>query len=580
VEEEIEDNLDVKKDIVETELLVKQEIAVDVDSNIDELLKIIEQISKEENALKFSKKSEEIKALFYIKIKEKYPINSEKDDKKNEISAEEKEFKKHFNNYKKNKKTERGKLENKEIENLNSKKNIISEIKDLTKEVNLKKETFDKFKDLQIRWKKIGNVSIREKNNMWQLYNYHIENFYDCIKLNKDFRDLDFKKNLEVKNNIYKTAEKLLELKSIKKMHEGLQELHEKWKETGPVSRENRDEIWVRFQNISRDINKKRNDFFLEIKNKEKIKIDKKNTICLEIDTLFDEVKNHKNCQNAIIKFTSLKEKWYKLGKVIGSENKKCFEKLRESSNNFNKSKNDFYKNKKTESKKIIQKKLDICQQTQVLSKSTNWKESTIKIIRLQKSWEESGFSNSDKANKTWKEFKKHCDYFFKAKKLFYKKIEQDKEGNYKQKLEIVTNLQDLLKVKNDKETLNNIEIKWRKIGAIANEKNYINKDFNIIINKLFNKLELEPNELKIIQYKRKVNDIIKNPKALQLEKEKIRIEIDDKKKTIMQYENNKSFIVITKKENPLLKQIELSIYQIEKEVELLINNLKIINSI
>ena len=163
---------------------------------------------------------------------------------------------------------------------------------------------------------------------------------------------------------------------------------------------------------------------------------------------------------------------------------------------------------------------------------------------------------------------------------MFYKKIEQDKEGNYKQKLEIVTNLQDLLKVKNDKETLNNIEIKWRKIGAIANEKNYINKDFNIIINKLFNKLELEPNELKIIQYKRKVNDIIKNPKALQLEKEKIRIEIDDKKKTIMQYENNKSFIVITKKENPLLKQIELSIYQIEKEVELLINNLKIINSI
>ena len=110
MEEEIEDNLDVKKDIVETKLLVKQEIAVDVDSNIDELLKIIEQISKEENALKFSKKSEEIKALFYIKIKEKYPVNSEKDDKKNEISAEEKEFKKHFNNYKKNKKTERGKL--------------------------------------------------------------------------------------------------------------------------------------------------------------------------------------------------------------------------------------------------------------------------------------------------------------------------------------------------------------------------------------------------------------------------------------------------------------------------------------
>tara|TARA_B110000008_G_scaffold84308_1_gene86118 strand:+ start:97 stop:834 length:738 start_codon:yes stop_codon:yes gene_type:complete len=210
----------------------------------EELIISLDQLIDNDNPFAVSKRVENIKALFYKSF------NSLEQNKESEIL--EKNFKKIYNLFRKKRNDFRKEQEQKEKENLKLKTDIISEIKDLTSEVELKKDTYNRFRELQKQWKKIGHVSIKEKNNVWQMYNHYVEVFYDYLRLNKDLRDIDFKKNLDNKLELCEKAEKLLSLKSLNKMHEDLQILHEKWKDVGPVNKEKRDEIWIRFQEASK----------------------------------------------------------------------------------------------------------------------------------------------------------------------------------------------------------------------------------------------------------------------------------------------------------------------------------------
>lgn len=554
------------------------EITINKKTTIDELLIVLDVITKGTKIIENSKKVEEIKSLFYIKIKEK---ETKKEDEKIEgKTSDEQLFKEKLNLYKLKKKNIRSEILKEEKVNLKIKTELIDEIKDLIDKANLKKETFDKIKDIQKRWRNTGFVNISERNNIWHLYNFNIELFYDCIQINRDFRNLDFKKNLEEKNKICKLAENLLKEKSIKKMHSGLQELHDKWKNIGPVSKENREIIWLEFQTISKRINKKQNDYFTQLKNQEKAKIDSKNLICKKINDLSEKITSHKECQAAIKEIKELEKDWLKIGKISSIENKKCWKNLNEAKSKFNVSKNNYYKSQKIELKKIIERKQEICAKAKALKSNTNWKEATVKFINLQKSWEKEKTNNSTKINPIWKEFRSNCNEFFEAKKLYFKKLDIVKNESLKSKKIILDELKKLTIKNTTKEILNSFDEKWNKIGALPKGNENLILEFEKILLKLYSSIKIDTKELTKIKYKRKINHISKNPNDLIKEKEKIKGLINDNEKVVGQYENNKSFIVVTKKENPLLIQIEKNINNVANEIIELKEKLRFLNSL
>ena len=400
----------------------------------EELIISLDQLTDSDNPFSVSKRVENIKALFYKNF------NNLEQNKESETL--EKNFKKIYNLFRKNRNDFRKEQEQKEKENLKLKTEIISEIKDLTSEVELKKDTYNRFRELQKQWKKIGHVSIKEKNNIWQMYNHYVEVFYDYLRLNKDLRDIDFKKNLNNKLEICDKAEKLLSLKSLNRMHEDLQILHEKWKDIGPVNKENRDKVWIRFQDASKKINKKRNDYFLDIKKKDQIKLAAKKEICDKINKLSKkEIKSIKELNYSTEVLEKLSNEWKNLGRVNKKENKRCWTEYRESLNKFYDKKNNFFKQRKDKNKIIIDIKIKLCEEAESLQNSSEWIITSKKFINLQAQWKKSGFLSGKINDKLWKRFRSSCDYFFESKKSFQKEIDKKKIEKIQEKKNLISSL-------------------------------------------------------------------------------------------------------------------------------------------
>ncbi|HIG08304.1 MAG TPA: DUF349 domain-containing protein, partial [Alphaproteobacteria bacterium] len=401
------------------------------DLGIDELIEKINLLAQYKKPYTVSKEVEELKSIFYIKLKaknkeeEKEKTNSTEGESAVDILTEEKtlhpleiKFKLAYSNYKKIKFEFRKKRAQEEDRNLKTKRKIIEDIDKLTQEDESIKKTFEHFKILQEQWKNTGHVPQTENNNLWQSYHHHVELFYDYIKLNNDLRDLDFTRNLEEKTEICKKAEALVNAKSFNKMHDTLQELHEHWKNIGPVKRELREDLWERFQNISKTLNKKRNDYFLEIKEKDKEKLTKKDAICKKIDNLTTQpITSHNTWQLITNLSAELEAEWKNIGRLNKVDNTLAWKNLRASLNNFYNKKNAFYKQKKEEGSLVLTAKINICEKAETLQNSTDWQGAGNKLIALQTQWKNAGFTPAEKSNKLWKRFKAACDTFFNARK-------------------------------------------------------------------------------------------------------------------------------------------------------------------
>ena len=540
------------------------ETIVDTDKLIDKLKTLIDS----NNLLSISKDVENIKAQFYIKLK-----NTEKD--KSDI---EKKFKKIYNQYRLEKNTLRKKIEKEEENNLKIKKDIIAEIKELTNNIEIKKETFNHFKELQKKWKDTGYVNLKYKNDLWQTYNHYVEVFYDYLRLNNDLRDIDFKKNLKLKTKICEKAESLILENSLNKMHESLQLLHEEWKNIGPVKKEDREILWQRFQEASKKINKKRNDHYTELKRKDQEKIKLKKEICGKIEAISNKTfKNNTEFSTALNKFNELVEKWKSLGGVNKKDNKHCWKDFREVQNLFYKQKNEFFKKRKENNKKSIQLKSELCNEAKNLENDTNWESSTKKIIKLQDKWKKAGHTFGKASDKLWKEFKSSCDKFFNAKKKEQEKInlETNKKKASKEKI-----IKKILDFKLEDNTDKNIEFihscvsNWKKIGEIKNsyklEKNFKEVCFDLI--RKINISQKEKEKLKQDTYINLIKDNLNEVKKYKLD---IKQKITEKKKEIDQYETNKSFFVANKNNNSIKNQIDNKIKKLITETEQLEKELK-----
>ena len=540
------------------------ETIVDTDKLIDKLKTLIDS----NNLLSISKDVENIKAQFYIKLK-----NTEKD--KSDI---EKKFKKIYNQYRLEKNTLRKKIEKEEENNLKIKKDIIAEIKELTNNIEIKKETFNHFKELQKKWKDTGYVNLKYKNDLWQTYNHYVEVFYDYLRLNNDLRDIDFKKNLKLKTKICEKAESLILENSLNKMHESLQLLHEEWKNIGPVKKEDREILWQRFQEASKKINKKRNDHYTELKRKDQEKIKLKKEICGKIEAISNKAfKNNTEFSTALNKFNELVEKWKSLGGVNKKDNKHCWKDFREVQNLFYKQKNEFFKKRKENNKKSIQLKSELCNEAKNLENDTNWESSTKKIIKLQDKWKKAGHTFGKASDKLWKEFKSSCDKFFNAKKKEQEKInlETNKKKASKEKI-----IKKILDFKLEDNTDKNIEFihscvsNWKKIGEIKNSYK-LEKNFKEICFDLIRKINISQKEKEKLKQDTYINLIKDNLNEVKKYKLDIKQKISEKKKEIDQYETNKSFFVANKNNNSIKNQIDDKIKKLITETEQLEKELK-----
>ena len=556
--------------------------------SMEELITELENLCEIQNPYSVSKKSEEIKTLFYKSLKSENNIEdiSEEDSEqeKKTLHPLELKFKNVNNKFKKIKSDYRKNREKEENKNLIIKENIISDIDKLSKEEESLKVTFEKFKDYQKKWNNTGHVPITKSNDLWQNYHHHVELFYDYIKINKELRDLDFKKNLEQKTIICEKSEKLSNDKSINTAFNSLQELHEHWKNIGPVSREYRESIWERFQTATRKINKNRNDYFLNKKRILKGNTELKSSICKEIKKLSEDNPNtHQQWNNLSEKLNELSEKWKKAAPIEKSDLKKSWTEFREATNKFYSMKNNFYKNRKEDNNNNLQEKIKICEQAEELSTSTNWKETGKQLIQLQEKWKNSAFVPKNLSDKIWKRFRSACNKFFDARKKHYKLLDKEKEGNLKEKTTLLKKVEKFDVSNNPREDIKKLKEfseKWNSIGFVPKQDIQIKDKFDKVISSLYNKLKVDKSEKKTIQFQIKAERLKGNSDKLNVEKELIREEIGKVNKTILQYENNISFFGNGKGTEKLKEDVLKNIENSKKEIEELKKKLSLLNKI
>ena len=558
--------------------------------SMEELITELENLCEIQNPYSVSKRSEEIKTLFYKSLKSENNIediseeDSDEDEEKKTLHPLEVKFKNANNKFRKIKSDYRKNREKEENKNLIIKENIISDIDKLSKEEESLKVTFEKFKDYQNKWNNTGHVPITKSNDLWQNYHHHVELFYDYIKINKELRDLDFKRNLEQKTIICEKSEKLSNDKSINTAFNSLQELHEHWKNIGPVSREYRESIWKRFQTATRKINKNRNDYFLNKKRILKGNTELKSSICKEINKLSEDNPNtHQQWNNLSEKLNELSEKWKKAAPIEKSDLKKSWTEFREATNEFYSMRNNFYKNRKEDNNNNLQEKIKICEQAEELSTSTNWKETGKQLIQLQEKWKNSAFVPKNLSDKIWKRFRSACNKFFDARKKHYKLLDKEKEGNLKEKTTLLKEVQKFDVSENPREDIKRLKEfseKWNSIGFVPKQDIQINDRFDKVISSLYNKLKVDKSEKKTIQFQIKAERLKGNSDKLNVEKELIREEIGKVNKTILQYENNISFFGNGKGTEKLKEDVLKNIENSKKEIEELKKKLSLLNKI
>ena len=377
------------------------------EKNLAELVKAFEELVQNEERMKMSKEAEAIKAAFYKKLlKEKADAGlavSEPVEDEEEVSAEaaaadnpfaeiEKGFKELYNSYKKERAEYNRQLEKEREQNLALKEAVIADLKALLEKQEDVNATFPEFREIQNRWRAIGPVPAQSYRNVNETYQLYVEQFYDMVKINRELRDLDFKKNLEAKEQFCEMAEKLAENPNVIEAFRELQKLHEQWKEFGPVAKEFRDSVWERFKTATSLINKKYQSFFEELKEQQAENLAKKTALCEKVEEIAARQVNSSNEWNAFSKeIEELQKEWKNIGFASKKENQKVYDRFRAACNQFYSRKREFYTEYKDSINTNLEKKIAICEAAEALKNSTERKKATDQFINLQKQWKEIG---------------------------------------------------------------------------------------------------------------------------------------------------------------------------------------------
>lgn len=535
-----------------------------------------------------------IKALYYKKLKLESEERKSKfleeggkiEDYRVWIDSSEAQVK-HLLEKFKEKKTDYNKIQEAEkYDNLKKKYEIIDKIKDLVNREESINKTFHDFRQLQNEWRSIGVVPQSALKDLWENYHHNVEIFYDYIKINKELRDLDLKKNLEAKILLCEMAEELLLEPNPVNAFRLLQEYHNQWREIGPVPMESKNEIWERFKEATAQNNKRHHEYFENQKDDQRKNLDAKLALCEEVEAInLLEIKNFKDFEERAEKVVNLQKMWRTLGFAPKKQNNKIYQRFRDACDAFFEKKRGFYADNKEIQLNNLQLKTELCIQAETLQESNEWKATSDALIKLQKEWKEIGPVPRKQSERTWKRFRKACDHFFNRKSTFFAELDTSYEDNLKAKLAIIEELEKFepgSDVKIDFDHIKDLQRKWTEIGFVPfNQKEEITNRYRNALNKEFDKLKIGDEDKSILKYKTKLDNLKLNPKAsrkVHNERDKFFTKIKQLESDIVLWENNIGFFAKSAKADTMIREVEEKIENAKKMIKTLEEKVKMID--
>ena len=587
--EEIIPDVELTSDVVVAEPVENAEPAVNYsEKTLAELIRLFEELVQNEERMKMSKEAEAIKSAFYKRLqKEKAeaglvtadPAPEAEETEETEAPAEdtvsenpfaevERGFKDLYNKYKKERAEYNRQLEKEREDNLAKKEAVIADLKALLEKQEDVNATFPEFREIQNRWRAIGPVPAQSYRNINETYQLYVEQFYDMVKINRELRDLDFKKNLEAKEQFCAYAEKLAENPNVVEAFRELQKLHEQWKEFGPVAKEYRDQIWDRFKAATAVINKKYQAFFEGIKEQQAENLVKKTALCEKVEEIAEREVTNSNEWNAFSKeIEDVQKEWKTIGFASKKENQKIYDRFRAACDKFYGRKRDFYTEYKDSINANLEKKISLCEAAEALKSSTEWKKATDQFINLQKQWKEIGAVPRKKSEQLWKRFRAACDEFF-AERDKNAKSENDFYGNLKAKQRLIEEIK-AYEIKNDDSdaaAMQDFQKRWQEIGFVPfKEKDNIAQAYKEALN------------LKFPNNGRGGNRRGRGARPALSEKDRLIQKYNQLEQDIVTYENNIGFFSMSKNSAPLVKQMEERIAQSKEELKALAEQIRVL---
>ena len=577
--EEIIPDVVLTSDVPETVENIVEEAAENhvsySEKTLAEIVRLFEELMNDEGRMKRAKDAEALKAAFYKRLqKEKFDagltatdvVPAEQTAEEQEVVEEteetvsenpfaeiEKGFKDLYNRYRKEKADYNRQLDKEREDNLAAKEQVIADLKNLIEKQEDVNATFPEFREIQNRWRSAGPVPAQNFRNINETYQLYVEQFYDMVKINRELRDLDFKKNLEAKEQFCQAAEQLAENSNVVEAFRELQKLHEQWKEYGPVAKEYREQIWDRFKAATAVINKKYQAFFEGLKEQQAENLAKKTVLCEKVEEIAQREVLSSNQWNAFSKeIEDVQKEWKLIGFASKKDNQKIYDRFRAACDNFYGRKREFYTEYKDSMNANLEKKVALCEEAEALKTSTEWKKATDQFISLQKQWKEIGAVPRKKSDLLWKRFRAACDEFF-AERDKNAKPENDFYGNLKAKQALIAEIKayELKGDGSDAEAMQEFQKRWQEIGFVPfKEKDNVAKAYKDALNEKFPRGQRRS-----------------GGKAPKSEMERLIIKYNQLEQDVVTYENNIGFFSMSKNAEPLIKQMQERIAQAKAEL-------------
>lgn len=489
----------------------------------------------------------------------------------------EDEFKAAMNVIKQKRVELQAELDRQKEENLQKKQEILERIKVLSATPEEANQAYKEFKELQNQWKELTLVPAEKANELWKTYQLYVEQYYDQLKLNNEFREYDFKKNLEIKTRLCETAEKLNEEADVISAFQQLQALHQEFKETGPVAKELREEIWARFKAASTAVNKRHQQYFEELKQKEEENLAHKTALCEKIEAIdLTAIKTAAAWEAQTQQIIEMQKEWRTIGFAPQKMNVKIFERFRGACDRFFTEKAAFFKRLKEEQAQNLAKKTELCEKAEALKDSTDWKATADKLMQIQKEWKTIGAVPKKHSESLWQRFIGACDYFFEQKGKNTASQRGEEKENLQKKEQVIEKLKALLESdeeENKQDAVRELMKEWNEIGFVPfKEKDKIYKAYHETVDQLFKALNMSAARRRLDNFKNNLkNDAKEGGQGLSRERERLVRAYENKRSEIKTYENNLGFLTCSsKKGSSLLNEMNKKMEKLKDELNLI----------
>ena len=462
---------------------------------------------------------------------------------------------------------------------------IIEQVKQLTQ--NQGQEDFNKvyqeFKSLQQEWNEIKMIPQARVNELWKSYQHYVEIFYDLVRINNEFREYDFKKNLESKTELCEAAERLDEESDVVSAFHQLQNLHQEWREIGPVSRKDREVVWNRFKEASTSINKKYQAHFEALRGKEDENLELKTSLCEKLEAIdYSQIKTIRDWNSKVKEVLAIQTQWRQIGYVPRKWNTKIYKRYRAACDFFFRSKNEYYKTLRNEMEENLRKKIELCERAEAMKESQDWKKTSQDLIEIQREWKSIGIVPHKYVDTIWKRFITACDYFFEQKKIHTSSQYEEESKNLDAKKKIVDKISQLDKTLSAEQALpllQELMDEWYAIGHVPYKmKDRVYREFYDATEAQFDRLEIDKEERKMENFRSNIVDMSRSENGksqLLREREKLMRQYDRMKNELQTYENNIGFLsVSSKKGNHLIDDMNQKVEKIKAELQTIVKKI------